>query len=164
VVKLKRTMDDIGFSKLLFHFPRYLYRIMAAWVMIGAATVLVGLVFTALQLPSWAIALTQLLLWAPAIYLPQSIVLHDKHFREAVRESANYCLKKPLAVLTYYFGMVMMLLFMLGVDVVLGQFYLFWLSALFDAFLLFMFIIPFLEIVKANIFITRYKLALSGLK
>ncbi len=163
-VKLRRTMDDIGFRKLMVRFPRYLYRIMAAWVMLGAATVLMGLLFTFLRLPTWLIALAELGLWAFFIYIPQSIILHDKRFGEALEESAKYCIKKPLAVATYYVFMLVLLFLMILVDVFFGQFYLFWLAALFDAFILFMFIIPYLEIVKANIFITRYRLALSGLK
>ena len=50
------------------------------------------------------------------------------------------------------------------IDVIFGQFFLSWLGAIICSAILFIFVIPFLEILKANLFVTRYKLLLVGLK
>lgn len=164
IVKLRRSMDDIHFMKLLIKFPRYVLRLMVAWGVIGIATFLIGLMFTAVGLPSAITALAMLLLWAFFIFLPQAMILHDKEFVAALKESVNYCLKKPAGVLVYYVLTLFFLAILLALDVGLGQTGIFWLPVLVDTLLLFIFVIPYLEVLKANLYLTRYKLLLSGLK
>jgi len=164
IVKLRRSMDDIQFTKLLVKFPRYVLRLMIAWGIIGIATFLIGLVFNAVGLPSFLTALAMLLIWAFFIFLPQAMILQDKEFVDALKESASYCIKKPLGVILYYALTIFMLAILLVIDVGLGQTGIFWLPVLVDTLLLFLFVIPFLEVLKANLYLTRYRLLLSGLK
>ncbi len=164
IVKLRRSMDDINFMKLLVKFPRYVLRLMIAWGAIGVASFLVGLVFNAASLPPALSALAMLLMWAFFIFLPQALILHDKEFVPALKESTYYCLKKPAGVIIYYLLATFFLLIMLALDVGLGQTGIFWLPVLVNTLLLFIFVIPYLEVLKANLYLTRYKLLLSGLK
>ena len=164
IVKLRRSMDDVHFTKMLVRFPRYVVRLMIAWGVIGIATFLIGLVFTAVAIPSFLTALAMLLLWAFFIFLPQAMILHDREFVPALSDSVAYCLKKPLGVLVYYGLAMFMLIVLLIIDVGLGQTGIFWLPRLIDPLLLFLFVIPYLEILKANLFLSRYGLLLSGLK
>ncbi|MCK4328088.1 MAG: hypothetical protein KAW41_06525 [Candidatus Diapherotrites archaeon] len=164
IVKMRRSMDDIQFTKLLVKFPRYVLRLMLAWGLIGVVTFLIGLVFNAVGLPGFLTALAMLVLWAFFIFLPQSMILHDKEFVDALKDSASYCVKKPLGVIVYYVITIAMLAMLLVIDVGLGQTTIFWLPVLVDTLLLFLFVIPYLEVLKANLYLTRYRLLLSGLK
>ncbi len=164
VVKLRRSMDDIHFTKLLIRFPRFVIRLMIAWGILGAISFLIGLVFNAIGLPSFLTALAMLLVWAFFIFLPQAMILHDKEFVPALKDSVNYCLKKPFGVIVYYIFTIAMLAVLLVLDVGLGQTGIFWLPVLVNTLLLFLFVIPYLEVLKANLYLTRYKLLLSGLK
>lgn len=164
IVKFRRSMDDIHFAKLLTRFPHYVFRLMLAWGTIGVATFLIGLVFNAISLPPFFTALAMLLLWAFFIFLPQAMVLHDKEFVPALKDSVSYCLKKPVGVIVYYVLTLVMLCMLLVFDVALGQTRSFWLPVLVDTLLLFLFVIPYLEVLKANLYLTRYRLLLSGLK
>ena len=105
-----------------------------------------------------------LLLWAFFIFLPQAMILHDKKFADALRDSAEYCIKKPIGVVVYYALTIAFLALLLIIDVGLGQTGIFWLPVLADTLLLFLFVIPYLEVLKANLYLTRYRLLLSGLK
>ena len=164
IVKLRRSMDDIQFMKLLVKFPRYVLRLMIAWGIIGTVSFLIGLMFNAAGLPPALSALAMLFIWAFFIFLPQALILHDKEFVPALEESVNYCLKKPLGVVVYYVLALFFLLALLALDVGLGQTGIFWLPVAVDTLLLFIFVIPYLEVLKANLYLTRYKLLLSGLK
>ena len=164
IVKLRRSMDDVQFTKLLIRFPKYVMRLMIAWGILGIVTFLIGLVFTAVGLPPAVMALAMLLLWAFFLFLPQAMILHDKEFVDALEDSINYCVKKPLGVLLYYGMAMFFMIALLLIDVGLGQTKIFWLPVLVDTVLLFLFVIPFLEVLKANLYLTRYKLLLSGLK
>ena len=164
IVKLRRSMDDIHFTKLMIRFPHYVLRLMIAWGIIGIITFLIGLVFNAVGLPSFLTALAMLLSWAFVIFLPQAMILHDKDFIPALEESVNYCLKKPGGVIIYYIISIILLALLLVLDVGLGQTGIFWLPVLVVTLLLFLFVIPYLEVLKANLYLTRYKLLLSGLK
>ncbi|MFC2174691.1 hypothetical protein ACFLQ2_02365 [archaeon] len=164
IVKLRRSMDDLHFTKLLVKFPRYVLRLMIAWGIIGVVTFLIGLVFNAVGLPPFTTALAMLVLWAPFIFLPQSMILHDKEFVDALKDCVKYCLRKPLGVVVYYILTTFLLAFLLVIDVGLGQTGIFWLPVLVDTLLLFLFVIPYLEVLKANLYLTQYRLLLSGLK
>ncbi|MCD6522715.1 MAG: hypothetical protein J7K68_03120 [Candidatus Diapherotrites archaeon] len=164
IVKFKRSMDDIGFVKLLAHFPEYVINLMVAWIILGVITFIIGLLFNVLSLPPIITALSMLLLWAFFIFLPQSMILKDKKFVDALRDSTRYCTKRPLAVIFYYAVTLILLFVLVLIDVIIGQFKIFWLSSIINATIIFLFVIPYLEILKANIYLTRYKLLLSGLK
>ena len=163
-VKFRRSLDDMEFSKFVARFPKYVTRLTVWWIVLGAVTFAVAFSLNAVNAPSWASALTMLLIWAFFIFIPQSLVLHEKGFRAALRDSAKYCLKKPLAVLVYYIVTCILLFALVLVDVLFGQFFLSWVAAIINSAILFIFVIPFLEILKTNLFVTRYKLLLAGLK
>jgi len=164
IVKLRRSMDDTGFMKLLTHFPRFVSRLMIAWSVLGLISFVIGLVFTAVSLPSWVTALALLSLWGFFIFLPQSLILQDKTFFHALRDSVKYSIRKPKAILFYYALTSLFFLLMLFIDVGLGQTKIFWLPAFINTSFLFLFVLPFIEIVKVNLYITRYRLLLSGLR
>jgi len=164
IVKLKRSMDDVGFTKLLVHFPEHVINLMVAWIILGLITFFIGLLFNALNIPTALTAFTMLLLWAFFIFLPQSMILKDKKFFDALKDSAKYCTKKPLAVILYYLLTAFFLFILVIMEVVLGQFMLFWLSAIISSVAIFLFVLPYLEILKANLYLSRYKLLIGGLK
>lgn len=164
VVKLRRSLDDHELFKFVTLFPRYLMRLTVWWIVLGAITFIVMLVSNALKAPSWISALLMLFIWAFFIFIPQSLVLKEKKFSSALKDSASYCMKKPLAVLFYYALSCFLLFMLVLVDVLLGQFFLSWLAAIINSALLFIVFIPLLEIIKANLFVSRYKLLTLGLK
>jgi hypothetical protein len=168
VVKLKRSLDDIEFLKLISRFPKYLLKLMLWWLLLGAVTFFCMLVFNAVNAPPYLTAFLMLLLWAFFIFIPQSLVLHDKKFADALTDSASFCLKKPVAVLTYYVLSCILVFSLVLLDVLLGQFFIteetVFITTFINSGLLFIFFIPYLEIVKANVFLTRYPLLTLGLK
>lgn len=164
VVKLRRSLDDIHFTKLLIRFPRHVIQLMVAWGAIAIVSFLIGLVFSAVHLPAFLTALAMLFIWAFFIFLPQTMILHEQPFVPALGESVRYCLKKPLAVGVYYVLSIFLIALLLVVDVGLGQTGIFWLPRIVCTLLLFLFVIPYLEVLKANLYLTRYGLLLSGLK
>ncbi|MBN3037158.1 MAG: hypothetical protein JW834_01805 [Candidatus Diapherotrites archaeon] len=164
VVKLKRTMDDVGFVKLMNRIPKYITKLMAAWIMLGIISFVVGLVFTAMHVPAFVTALAMLLLWAFFVFLPQSIVLKDLDFLDALEDSARYCFKKPLAIALVYGAIFFMLFSLVVMEVLVGYFRLFWLGALLSSTVMFLFVIPYIEVLKANLYVTRYRVTVAGLK
>jgi hypothetical protein len=165
IIKLRRSMDDVGFFKLLVHFPWFVTILTVAWAVLGVAMFLVGTVFTAVGLPPALIAFANLLLMAFFLFLPQALILHDLSLADALSESMSHTFKKPASVVLYYLLAVAFLSFMLVIDVGLGQLKIVWLPALVNSAFLFLFVIPYLEVLKAQLFIsTRYRLTLAGLK
>lgn len=163
VVKFRRSLDDVGFFKLCHHFPEYTIRLTTAWAVIVLATFVIGIAGSFLRLHNAISAALMLLLWAFFIFLPQSIVIKDLSFSQAMRDSAKLCRKKPLAIVLFYLSTLVLLFLLIVLEVLIGQTKIFWLPPIISAIVLFLFIIPYLEIVKANIYLTRYKLLLSGL-
>jgi hypothetical protein len=110
------------------------------------------------------IAFTLLLLWAFFLFFPQIIILHDEEFMTALSDSVKFCLKKPVAVLFYYIATAVLLFLMVALEVLIGQLKVFWIPPLLSSIILFLFVIPYLEILKTNLYLSKYKLLLSGLK
>ena len=169
VVKLKQSLDDVEFFKLIARFPKHLIKLMVWWMIIGIITFFLALSFNAINAPPWFSALIMLFLWAFFIFIPQSLVLHEKDFFPALKDSATYCIKRPGAILVYYVLSCFLLFVLVCIDVLFGQFFsgdfsLSWIAAIINSALLFIVFIPFLEIVKANVFVTRYGLLTLGLK
>lgn len=163
IVKLRRSLDDIGFVKMLSLFPKYWHKLSVAYLFLGAVTILIGMVFTVASLPAFATALTMLLLWAFFIFLPQSIVLKEHSIVDAMRDSVKFCTKKPVAVILTYVATLLLLISLIVMEVLIGQLKIFWITPLFSSFILFILVIPLLEIFKANLYLTKYKLLLGGL-
>ncbi|MCD4739754.1 hypothetical protein K8R43_01025 [archaeon] len=169
IVKLKRSLDDIEFLKFIIRFPRYISRLMLWWIILGAITFIITISFNAIGAPTWISALAMLLLWAFFIFLPQSLVLHDTGFWDALKESSQYCMKRPGAVILYYLISSFLLFVLVCLEVIFGQFFLgdmslTWIAVITNSLLLFIVFIPFLEIIKANVFVARYRLLTLGLK
>jgi hypothetical protein len=115
----------------------------------------------------WAnalIAWIMLLLWAFFIFVPQTLILGEKELIDSLRASAEFFTKRPMAIVLYYLTAVTLLLAMITIEVVLGRMRVFLIPQILSAAIMFLFAIPLLEILKANIYLTRYKLLLSGLK
>jgi hypothetical protein len=216
-VKLRRSMDDIGFRKIMSRFPKYTFELTLIWVVLGAVSLAIGVFFSLIPLSElfwtllailsavlailfgamaatkmkkkgfikavvfavfflfmaffavmhWANALVawiMLLLWAFFIFVPQTLILGEKELIDSLRASAEFFTKRPMAIVLYYLTAVVLLLVMITIEVVLGRMRIFLIPQILSAAIMFLFAIPVLEILKANVYLTRYKLLLSGLK
>ncbi len=164
LVKLRRTLDDIGFMKMLYRFPRNVWKLMLIWFFLGAITFAIGVGTAYFNLPGTAMAFLMLLVWGFFIFVPQTLVLEEYGFIRSLKESAKFFLKKPGAVIGIYLISVIGLFVLVLIETMIGHLKVFWLSPIFSSFLLFVFVLPYIEFLKTNLYLSRYKLLTSGIK
>ncbi|GEM_PF-5117010 len=165
LVKFKRTMDELSFFKLANRALKYSLRVFVAWFSLSAVSFVIGYVFKSFEVPDILLALVLVLLWWGVIFLPQTIVLDDSRLLEGIASSIRYSLKNPVQLLVYYFIGFVMIFSLTVLEVLLEAipaFY--WIAPFISSLFLFLFVVPFLEIIKCQYYIsTKYKITKAGL-
>ncbi len=166
VVKYRRTLDDLSFVKLANRAVKYSVRVSVGWFFLGLASFIIGVVFEYLNVPSIFLVLTFLVLWWGAIFLPQTIVLEDLSFTRGFAKSIKYSIKYWPHVLFYYLLAALFIFLIILSEVALEQMpYFYWTAPFISGILLFLIVVPFLEILKCEFYLAKkYKITSAGLK
>ncbi len=166
IVKYRRTLDDLSFIKLANRAIKYSIKVSLGWFFLGLLSFIIGVIFTYLGIPPLLLALTFLVIWWGAIFLPQAVVLEDLSFIRAFSKSIRYSIKYWPHVLLYYILASVFVFLIILAEVALEQIpYFYWTAPFISGILLFLIVVPFLEILKCEFYLAkRYKITSAGLK
>ncbi len=164
LVKFKRTLDDISFIKLANRAVMYSVRVSIGWFFLALLSFIVGVALDSIGLKI-LIPVAFVIIWWGAIFLPQTVVFEDLGFARAFSRSMKYSVKNWPQVLGYYvFGVVLVFLLLLAETGLEQLEYFYWTAPFISSIILFLIIVPFLEILKCEWYISRYKITTAGLK
>ncbi len=158
ITKLKETLDQSGFSKILNVFPNYTMRIFLFLILLTIITVLISAVAGLLSLPS---AITQILLfatWVFFIFVPQVIILEDYPLITSLKDSANFVSKNPLILFEYLLIGTVLLVLVAVTETVLGQFLVFEQNMV-GVVLVSLIVLPLTQMYASELYLKRYPLA-----
>ncbi len=165
LVKYKRTMDELSFFKLANRAVKYSIKVFVAWFALSAISFAIGYIFKSFDVPDVLLALTFVFLWWGVIFLPETIVLDDAKFLSGIASSIRYSLKHPIQLVVYYVVGLILIFFLTLFEVLLEYipaFY--WIAPFLSSLLLFLFVVPFLEIIKCQYYMsTKYRITKVGL-
>ncbi|RLG21608.1 hypothetical protein DRN74_01760 [Candidatus Micrarchaeota archaeon] len=157
-VKLKETLDHVGFTKVLHSFYSYVLRIFSLLVFLGIATAGIGVLFTYLQLPNAALQLIIFAIWLPFIFVPQIVILDDFSITKAIKDSFNFIVNNPKPTLFYFIVGFALMLILAVIEVLLGHLFI-WEHKLITIFLLSLGVLPFMLIFTTELYLSRYPLS-----
>ncbi len=165
LVKFKRTLDDISFIKLANRAVSYSIRVSIGWFFLALISFIVGVMFNALGIKILT-PFALMIIWWGAVFLPQAVVLEDLDFLRAFSRSTRYSIKNWYQVLAYYLLASILVFLIILAETALEQMqYFYWTAPFISSILLFLIIVPFLEILKCEWYLSsKYKITTAGLK
>ncbi len=166
LVKFKRTLDDVSFIKLANRAVSYSLKVSIAWFFLALASFILGVILKAFSVPDIILALVFIVMWWGAIFLPQIVVLEELPFLKALAASLRYSLKHPGQVVIYYILSLVFVGLIIVAETTLEQLpFFYWTAPFISSILLFIFVVPFLEILKCEFYLaTKYRITTAGLK
>lgn len=158
IVKLKETMDHFGVKRLVTTFRKHITDVATFMVLWVVATAIIGTLLSVLQMPLWVIQLIIFLIWLPAIFVPQIIVLEDYKPIRAIHDSVDFIMKKPIG-LGIYLGTGVALVFLATViEWIFGSLFI-WEHKVLGLLFIALFVVPYLQMLASVIYIQRYHLS-----
>ncbi len=157
IVKFKETLDVVRFSRVFKSFSKYVIRVFSFLVIMSLASVILGVFFDVLSLPVLAQFLI-LILWVLFLFTPQVIVLEDLGLLEAINDSLVFLKKKPVFGAFYLLSGAVLILFLLGIETFLGQFFV-WEHKIVSIIIVALFVVPFLQMLATELYLKRYPLS-----
>lgn len=158
IVKLTETLDQIGFTKVMAVFPRYVLKIFLFLLMLSMISVGVGTGLDYLGVHHAFVQLILFALWLPFVFAPQILVLEDFGVAGAIRDSIQFITNSPLSLAAFLvFGTVIIFALTL-LEAGLGQFFV-WEHKVVTILLVSLVALPLIEIFGTELYIIRYPLA-----
>ncbi len=158
ITKLKETLDQSGFAKIINVFPDYVLRVFIFLVIMTVATVAVAAVASFVNAPPALAQFVLLVLWALFLFSPQVIVLEDYPVLRAMADSKEFVAKHPGALLEYLLIGFVLLILVLVIETVLGQF-LFFEHNIVSVLIVSLVVLPLTQMYASELYLTRYPLA-----
>jgi uncharacterized membrane protein len=117
-----------------------------------------GALFSYMSVPNFVIQLFMIVLWVPFIFVPQILILEDLGIQDAMEDSWRFITRQPMALVTYLVAGFLMVFALLLIETFLGQ-YMVWQHKIVSIVVLSIFIMPYLEMLATELYITRYAVA-----
>ena len=155
IVKLKETLDQVGFSRVADTFKKYVMKVFFYFLMMSVLSLGIGVVLTALNASYFLIQLVLFLIWIPFVFTPQILIIEDLEIFAAMRDAWYFVSSKPAALLIYFAAGIILVFLLLLLETFLGQYFV-WEHKLVSIVLLSLFILPYLEMLATELYIRRY--------
>lgn len=164
VVKLKETLDHVGFTKVAHSFYHYVVRVFAVLTAMAFLTVAIG---TGLDYLSHATGNTlfrpimqmlMVLIWVPFAFAPQILVLEDLDVAKSIKDSVNFIRRYPKMLFRYMLVGLISLMALAVVEVALGYVFIDT-HKIITIVILSLVILPFMLIYGTELYLRRYALA-----
>ncbi|GEM_PF-2538075 len=158
IVKLKETMDHFGYKKVIATFKKHakdVFYFMFIWTVISA---LVGTILSAAGTPLWVSQLLIFLIWLPALFTPQIMVLEDYNLSKALRDSLEFTQKHPNGVLMYLGTGIGLVFLATVIEWIFGNVFV-WEHKIIGLLFVALFVVPYLQMLATVIYVQRYHLS-----
>ncbi len=158
VVKLKETLDNVAFSRVISTFGKYVLRVFYFLIVMAVVSVSIGLIFELLNIPDFITQLILLIFWASFIFTPQILIIEDFNLINSMKDAFDFVKKQPLALVYYFVLGVALVFLLLLIEVWLGQYFV-WQHKIVSIILLSLVILPFLQMYSTELYLRRYAVA-----
>jgi len=155
IVKVKETLDEAGFRKVVNVFPNYISRVFIFFLVMLLIAVLAGVGLAAIGMPLAVVQLVIVLLWLAVIFTPQVIVLENFSIGKSLSDALQFIKNSPKALAEYIAVGFILILAVLAVEVGLGQIFV-WEHRVVSLLLVSFFVLPFLQMYATELYIKRY--------
>jgi hypothetical protein len=158
IVKLKETLDHVGYFQVVREFSKYVFRLTGFFFIMYVVQFLLAYVWYVLTIPMELYHLLIIILWLPFLFYPQVVVIDSYGFLDSFRESARFFLENPLKTLFIFFVLVTLIFCLLVVEVVLGQYFVYE-HKIIGTLLLSFFVLPFYVILTTEVYMKKYPIS-----
>jgi len=158
IVKLKETLDHVGYLQVIREFSKYVFRLMGFFLIMYVVQFVLAYVWYLFSIPMGWYHLLIIIIWLPFLFYPQVVVIDSHGFLESFRESFRFFLKHPLRTLLVFFVLIALIFCLLVIEVVLGQYFVYEHKVI-GALLLSFFVLPFYVILTTEIYMKKYPIS-----
>ncbi len=158
VVKLKETLDHVGYFQVVREFSKYVFRLMSFFLLMYVLQFLLAYLWYVFSIPMGLYHLLVIILWLPFLFYPQAVVIDSYSFLESFGQSIRFFIENPLKTLFVFFILVALIFCLLVVEVIFGQYFVYE-HKIIGALLLSFFVLPFYVILTTEVYMRKYPIS-----
>lgn len=158
IVKLKETLDHVGYFQVVREFSKYVFRLMGFFLTMYVFQFVFAYIWYLFMIPMELYHLLIILVWLPFLFYPQVVVIDSHSFLDSFKQSIRFFVENPLKTLLVFFALIILIFCLLVVEVTLGQYFIYE-HKIIGALLLSFFVLPFYVILATEIYMKKYPIS-----
>lgn len=158
IVKLRETLDHVGFAKVAALFKKYVLRVFMFLLFLSILSIAVGTILDFAGVHRLLTHVIIFVLWLPFIFTPQILVLEDFGINESIIDSIKFIKNSPMSLILYLvFGLILLLIFTI-IETGLGRYFV-WEHKIVSIIFISMVVLPYLQMFATELYLKRYPIS-----